>query len=103
MEGIIDLHHDLMFFLILIIILVTFLLYEFINYNLNINVSIDTNFINSIFLLPTKVQHNTVLEIIWTLIPCFILLLIAIPSFSLLYIIEDLSVIEGTIKVIGNQ
>jgi heme/copper-type cytochrome/quinol oxidase subunit 2 len=31
------------------------------------------------------------------------LLLIAIPSFSLLYAIEELNFVEGTIKVIGNQ
>jgi len=53
--------------------------------------------------LPTNIQHNTVLEIVWTLIPCFILLLIAVPSFSLLYAIEDLNIIESTIKIIGNQ
>jgi heme/copper-type cytochrome/quinol oxidase subunit 2 len=56
-----------------------------------------------VILLPLQVQHNTLLEIIWTLIPCFILLLIAIPSFSLLYAIEDLNLIESTIKIIGNQ
>ena len=54
-------------------------------------------------ILPKKTQHNTTLEIIWTLIPCVILLLIAIPSFSLLYAVEDLNIIESTIKIIGNQ
>jgi len=53
--------------------------------------------------LPLQIQHNTTLEIFWTLIPCFILLLIAIPSFSLLYAVEDLNLIESTIKIIGNQ
>lgn len=53
--------------------------------------------------LPTEIQHNTVLEIIWTLIPCLVLLLIAVPSFSLIYAIEDFNVIESTIKIIGNQ
>ena len=53
--------------------------------------------------LPKQIQHNTILEIIWTVLPCVILLLIAIPSFSLLYAIEDFNVIESTIKVIGNQ
>ena len=32
-----------------------------------------------------------------------ILLFIAIPSFSLLYAIEDFNTIDSTIKVIGNQ
>jgi heme/copper-type cytochrome/quinol oxidase subunit 2 len=59
--------------------------------------------VSSIKVLPTTIQHNTFLEIVWTLIPCVVLLLIAIPSFSLLYAVEDLNIIESTIKVIGNQ
>jgi cytochrome c oxidase subunit II len=58
---------------------------------------------NTFVSLPKQTQHNTFLEIIWTIFPCVILLLIAIPSFSLLYAIEDFNVIESTIKVIGNQ
>jgi cytochrome c oxidase subunit II len=58
---------------------------------------------NEFVALPKQIQHHTFLEIIWTVLPCVILLLIAIPSFSLLYAIEDFNVIESTIKVIGNQ
>ena len=54
-------------------------------------------------LLPSRLQHHTGLEVVWTILPCFILLLIAFPSFALLYAIEDFNVIEGTVKVIGNQ
>ena len=72
------------------------------NFNLN-NERKNIKFFPSFWIIPNKVQHNTILEIIWTLIPCFILLLIAIPSFSLLYAVEDLNIIESTIKVIGNQ
>jgi hypothetical protein len=65
MEGIIDLHHDLMFFLILIIILVSFLLIDFINFNFDKQKLFATNkFIASNLFLPTKVQHNTLLEIV---------------------------------------
>ena len=114
MEGIIDLHHDIMFFLIWIIVLVSFFLFEFVFGTLNFNElgSIfqgkflankqNSNMISA-EVLPTKIQHNTTLEIIWTLIPCVILLLIAVPSFSLLYAVEDLNIIESTIKIIGNQ
>jgi heme/copper-type cytochrome/quinol oxidase subunit 2 len=49
------------------------------------------------------VQHNTFVEILWTLLPCVILLLIAIPSFSLLYAIEDFTIIESSVKIVGNQ
>ena len=34
---------------------------------------------------PSKTTHNTTLEILWTVIPCLILVVIAIPSFKLLY------------------
>jgi len=112
MEGIIDLHHDIMFFLIWIIILVSFLLFEFIQGELqfiNLQNKFSFKFYKNPIIgffyhyLPTKTQHNTLLEIIWTLIPCVILLLIAVPSFSLLYAIEDLNIIESSIKIIGNQ
>jgi heme/copper-type cytochrome/quinol oxidase subunit 2 len=58
---------------------------------------------NQLSFLPTRIQHNTSLEIIWTLLPCVVLLLIAVPSFSLLYAIEDFNTIESSIKIIGNQ
>jgi cytochrome c oxidase subunit 2 len=35
--------------------------------------------------IPSKVHHNTVLEVAWTIIPVIILVVIAIPSFKLLY------------------
>ena len=34
---------------------------------------------------PSTITHNTVLEIAWTIIPILILVVIAIPSFRLLY------------------
>jgi len=114
MEGIIDLHHDIMFFLIWIVILVSFFIFEFVCGTFNTNQlkavfngkniqSKSNKFLINSKIFPTKIQHNTILEIIWTLIPCLVLLLIAVPSFSLLYAIEDLNIIESTIKIIGNQ
>lgn len=105
MEGLIDLHHDVTFFLIWIVIFVSFLMFEFILgtaffFRDSNEVATKQKFMLN---LPLQIQHNTILEIFWTLIPCFILLLIAIPSFSLLYAIEDLNLIESTIKIIGNQ
>ena len=43
------------------------------------------------------------LEIVWTLLPCVILLFIAVPSFSLLYAMEDLNTVESTLKIIAHQ
>lgn len=106
MEGIVDLHHDIMFYLIWVIVLVTYVMFELIfsnSYYFSLKKNNISSFISNIWVIPNKIQHNTFLEIIWTLIPCFILLLIAIPSFSLLYAVEDLNIIESTIKIIGNQ
>jgi len=65
MEGIIDLHHDLMFFLILIVILVSFLLFDFvIGFDKKSSTNQITDLVQSKLLIPTKIQHNTLLEII---------------------------------------
>ena len=34
---------------------------------------------------PSKSTHNVMLEVLWTVIPCLILVVIAVPSFKLLY------------------
>ena len=48
-------------------------------------------------------SHNTIIEIIWICIPGFILLLIGIPSLTLLYWIEEILVTPLIIKVTGHQ
>ena len=35
--------------------------------------------------VPSRVTHNTLIEVLWTVIPVFVLVAIAIPSFKLLY------------------
>jgi cytochrome c oxidase subunit 2 len=52
---------------------------------------------------PGKTTHNTVLEIVWTAVPVIILVLLAIPSFKLLYAQEEIVDIDMTIKAIGRQ
>jgi cytochrome c oxidase subunit 2 len=51
--------------------------------------------------VPSKTTHNSVLEVAWTLIPVLILVVIAIPSFRLLYKQNDFSNIDMTIKATG--
>ncbi|NJN61482.1 MAG: hypothetical protein HC795_08105, partial [Coleofasciculaceae cyanobacterium RL_1_1] len=46
--------------------------------------------------------HNTLIEVAWTVIPILILVVIAIPSFRLLYLQRDIPAGDMTIKVIGN-
>ena len=50
-----------------------------------------------------KVHHNTLLEVAWTIIPVIILVVIAIPSFRLLYFEADIPKPDVTIKAIGKQ
>jgi cytochrome c oxidase subunit 2 len=53
--------------------------------------------------VPSKVHHNTLLEVAWTLIPVIILVVIAIPSFKLLYLEAAIPKPDVTIKAIGKQ
>ncbi len=52
---------------------------------------------------PSKTTHNTLIEVIWTAVPVIILVVIAIPSFRLLYNQEKNDDAEMTIKAIGKQ
>src|SRR5262245_56345673 len=52
--------------------------------------------------IPSKTTHNTLVEVLWTVIPIIILVVIAIPSFRLLYFQRDVPKGDMTIKVIGN-
>lgn len=47
--------------------------------------------------------HASTLEIIWTIIPALILVIIAIPSFSLLYSIDEIIEPLYNVKVVGHQ
>lgn len=53
--------------------------------------------------IPSKVTHNTAIEIIWTVIPIIILVIIAIPSFRILKMAEHTPSADMTIKVVGSQ
>jgi cytochrome c oxidase subunit 2 len=92
MEGIIALHHDLMFVLSIIGTAVTWLLLRttYLFYHKN----------NPI---PSNITHGTTIEIIWTITPSIILMVIAIPSFALLYSIDEVIDPAVTLKVIGHQ
>ena len=50
---------------------------------------------------PSTTTHNSLLEVAWTLVPVLILVVIAIPSFRLLYNQNDFSNIDMTIKATG--
>jgi cytochrome c oxidase subunit 2 len=94
MEGIINLHHDLMFFItfIFFFVLVVMIrtLYYFHSDSINANIA-------------GNVVHGTAIEIIWTVIPSVILIIVALPSFALLYSIDEIIDPALTIKCIGHQ
>lgn len=52
---------------------------------------------------PSKTTHNTLLEVAWTVIPILILVVIAIPSFKLLYAEAEIPPVDLTVKVTGHQ
>jgi cytochrome c oxidase subunit II len=52
---------------------------------------------------PSKTTHNTLLEIAWTTLPVIILVIIAVPSFKLIYYYDRIPDAEMTIKATGNQ
>lgn len=52
---------------------------------------------------PSKTSHNTLIEVIWTAVPVMILIVIAVPSFSLLYYMDRTPDADMTIKTTGYQ
>lgn len=53
--------------------------------------------------VPAKFSHNVLIEIIWTVIPIIILVIIAVPSFRILRHAEKIPQADLTIKVVGYQ
>ncbi|PWC85847.1 cytochrome C oxidase subunit II [Azospirillum sp. TSH100] len=53
--------------------------------------------------VPSKTSHHTLLEVAWTVVPVIILIVIAVPSFKLLYAAERIPQADMTIKVTGHQ
>ncbi len=52
---------------------------------------------------PSRTTHNTLLEVMWTVVPVIILLLIAVPSFRLLFLQLDVPKPDLTVKATGKQ
>jgi cytochrome c oxidase subunit II len=52
---------------------------------------------------PSRTTHNTLLEVMWTIVPVIILVLIAVPSFRLLFVQLDVPKPDLTVKATGKQ
>lgn len=92
MEGIIVLHHDLLFILTIIGAAVGWILFK-----------TTYLFYHTRNTTPSQITHGTTIEIIWTITPSIILMVIAIPSFALLYSIDEVIDPAVTLKVVGRQ
>jgi cytochrome c oxidase subunit 2 len=92
MQGIIDLHHDIFFFIVAIVLFVFWMLIRTLyHFNAKRNP------------MPEKIVHGTAIEIAWTIAPSIILVFIAIPSFALLYSMDEIVDPAVTVKAIGHQ
>lgn len=52
---------------------------------------------------PSQTTHNTMVEVLWTVIPIVILVGIAVPSFKLLYFTDKIANADMTLKITGHQ
>jgi cytochrome c oxidase subunit 2 len=92
MQGLIDLHHDVFFFMVVVLFFVLWMgsrtLYHF---SLKKNPQ------------PEKIIHGSTIEIAWTVLPSLVLICIAVPSFALLYSLDEVVDPAVTVKAIGHQ
>jgi cytochrome c oxidase subunit 2 len=92
MEKMVSFHELLVFLMVAITLLVLGLLvYVVLRFNARANPT------------PSRTTHNTLLEVAWTVLPVLVLVVIAIPSFRLLYEMETTEDADVTLKVIGRQ
>ena len=87
MKDLIVFHDWALTFLILIVVLVSYIRV----------VIVKGKFINGLL------KDDQELEVIWTVIPFFILLLLAVPSLKILYRMEEISKPYVTLQVVGHQ
>lgn len=92
MQGIVDLHHDICFFLLVILVFVLWVLFRTLLF-----------FRETKHPTPEKILHGSTIEIAWTIAPSLILVLIAVPSFALLYSMDEVVNPSVTVKAIGHQ
>jgi cytochrome c oxidase subunit 2 len=57
----------------------------------------------SVHPVPTRTTHNSMIEVLWTVIPVLILVTIAVPSFKLMYYMDEVPKSDMTIKVTAHQ
>ena len=93
MEALVELHNNIMFYLVAILFSVGWIL-----------LSIIRNYYYKNSIISNKyLTHGTLIELIWTVTPALILILIAFPSFKLLYLMDEVTDPNLTLAVEGHQ
>ena len=93
MEGLVELHDNILFYLVIILFGVGWLL-----------ISIVKNYTSTEAPISHKyLSHGTLIELIWTITPALILILIAFPSFKLLYLMDEVSDPAMAVLAEGHQ
>jgi len=92
-SGIVQLHNEIFFYLVLVAVGVFWILGSVIYSFGAKNNKLVAKYLN----------HGTAIELIWTITPAFILIAIAFPSFRLLYLLDEVTAPTVTIKVTGHQ
>jgi heme/copper-type cytochrome/quinol oxidase subunit 2 len=93
MEGLVELHDNIMYYLVLILFAVGWILFSIIKNFASTKTQISHKYLN----------HGTLIELIWTITPAVILILIAFPSFKLLYLMDEVNDPSMTILAEGHQ
>jgi cytochrome c oxidase subunit II len=93
MEGIVELHNIIMFYLVIILFGVGWIMMSMVRNYINIKSPISHKYLN----------HGTLIELIWTITPALILILIAFPSFKLLYLMDEVSDPAMSVLAEGHQ
>ncbi len=93
MEGLVELHDNIMYYLVIILFSVGWILLSIIKNYVAKNTPISHKYLN----------HGTLIELIWTITPAVILMLIAFPSFKLLYLMDEVSDPSMSVLAEGHQ
>jgi len=93
MEGLVELHDTIMFYLIIILFAVAWMM-----------LSVFWSYTHTASPISHKyLSHGTLIELIWTITPALLLVLIAFPSFKLLYLMDEISDPSLSILAEGHQ
>jgi len=104
-EGIIRFHHDLMFVLVFVSVFVAWMRARCVmHFSVRgTRVGEGRTKVHPMTGVPSQVVHGAFIEVVWTIIPALILVAIAVPSFALLYSVDERADPALTVKVVGHQ